>query len=252
MFTRRKFIGASAGVTAGCATPASDLRLTEILERHTRARGGARALDRVRNTVNIGEIVEPSFTVTGRYVASVAGMMRVDVFAGGERVFSEGIDEQGAWNWPAGAAASAASAIGAAALRHGIEFNLFGLHAYRRRGHALTFDGRETIDGVDYYKLGIRLADGFATSRYIHPATWLIERARDVRALHPDVDPTETTINSIYSDFRYVDGVVTSFQWRQINLTKGEEMQTGVLQRLEYNVGAEALNFPRSAPIIAP
>lgn len=249
---RRTLLAALA--TSACAKQANDApTLASILARHTEARGGAAALDAVRNTLNLAEVVEPTFTVLGRYIASTDGPMRVDVFYEGARAFSEGIDADGAWDWDGDAeAAKAASAIGAAALAHGVEFNLFGLHALTRRGHTLTLEGSEQIAGIDYHKIKLRLADGFETWRYINPDTFMIDRARDLRALHPDVDPTEIIIESAYTDFRAVNGVVTPFRWLQRNIASGEEMQTGVIQRLDYNVGAEALNFARGGAVIAP
>lgn len=249
---RRFFVLAS--LAAACAPPAApELTLDDVLRRHAAARGGAAALDAVANTLNVAEVVEPSFSVFGRYIASTQGLMRVDIFVDGARVFSEGIDIDGAWDWPSDLAAPrAASAQGAAALAHGVEFNLFGLHALAQRGHTLTLEGRETIAGIDYHKLKIRLADGFETWRYINPETWLIDRARDLRALHPDVDPTQVTIESEYTDYRPVAGVQSSFRWTQSNVSTGELMQTGTIQQLAYNVAAEALNFARSAAVIAP
>ncbi len=251
---RRAVLAALA--TSACATPgqANDATtLATILARHAEARGGAAALDAVRNTLNIAEVVEPTFTVLGRYIASTDGLMRVDVFYEGARAFSEGIDAQGAWSWEGDkAAAEPGSAIGAAALAHGIEFNLFGLHALARRRHTLTLEGREQIAGINYHKIKLRLADGFETWRYINPETWMMDRARDVRALHPDVDPAPVVIESEYSDFRAVNGVVTPFRWLQRNVATAEEMQTGVIQRLEYNVGAEVLNFARGGAVIEP
>lgn len=251
----RRTLLAALGV-AGCASTEVEgdtPSLAYILDRHAQARGGAAALDAVRNTLNIAEVVEPTFSVLGRYIASTEGLMRVDVFYNGERAFSEGIDTSGAWDWDSDAEApKPASATGAAALAHGIEFNLFGLHALPRRGHTLTLQGRETISGTNYHKIKLRLADGFETWRYINPDTWLIDRARDVRALHPDVDPTQVTIESEYTDHRPVSGVLTAFHWTQRNVGTGEEMQTGAIQRLEYNVAADSLNFSRGAAVIAP
>ena len=238
---------------AACATSArtsSNRSLAEVIARHTQARGGAATLDAVRNTLNVAEITEPTFQILGRYIASTEGRMRVDVFHNGQRAFSEGIDAAGAWNWESGGATPKdASPTAAAALAHGVEFNLFGLHALPQRGHTVTLEGRELIAGIDYYKIKLQLADGFETWRYINPQTWMIDRARDLRALHPDVDPTQVIIESEYSDFRAVDGVMTAFRWVQRNAATGETMQTGILQRLDYNVGAEQLNCPRGAPV---
>lgn len=244
-------IGATACASGGAQAPSSSL--SQVLSRHAQARGGADTLDAVYNTLNVAEVIEPTFSVIGRYIASTDGLMRVDVFYDGARVFSEGIDADGGWDWESDAETPrAASARGVAALAHGIEFNVFGLHALPRRGHTLTYEGRETLSGMSYHKIKVTLVDGFETWRFINPETWLIDRARDVRALHPDVDPTLTTIESEYADHRPVSGVLTAFRWIQRNADTGAEMQRGAVHRLEYNVATEAFNFPRGAMVIAP
>ncbi|MGE0595784.1 MAG: hypothetical protein AB7P07_05440 [Hyphomonadaceae bacterium] len=219
--------------------------LGALVARHVEARGGAVTLDAVRAMRNEAEIVEPSFTVRGPYIASVEGLMRVDIFADGACVWSEGIDRAGAWDWQQGREPRAASEAGAAALAHGVEFNLFGLHRYAERGHILSYEGVETIDGVDYYVLRIVLADGFETYRYIHPETYMIARARDVRALHPDVDATETMLESVYSDFRSVSGVISPFVWLQRDMRTGEVVQRGSVLSLEYNPPLTDADFAR-------
>jgi hypothetical protein len=47
-------------------------------------------------------IKEPSFEVTGTYVATRDGSMRIDIEADGQRVFSEGVHDGQAWQWTAG------------------------------------------------------------------------------------------------------------------------------------------------------
>lgn len=252
MINRRILL--AAGAVAACAPRApAELTLAEVIARHTEARGGAAALDAVRNTLNIAEVVEPTFTVLGRYIASADGFMRIDVFHQGARAISEGVDSAGEWFWPGDAPAPLPAsdvAVASGALRHGIEFNVFGLHALPARGHTLALEGRELIADINYYKIKLTLADGFETWRYINPDTWMTDRSRDLRALHPDVDPTPIVIETEYTDFRPVAGVLSSYHWVQRTVASNETLQTGTIQRLEYNAPPEALNFPRTASVI--
>jgi hypothetical protein len=54
---------------------------------------------------------------------------------------------------------------------------------------------------VNDYLLQPTLGDGYVTTLYVDPNSWLITRRRDVRPLHVDVDPTPTTIEQRMSDF---------------------------------------------------
>ena len=56
-------------------------------------------------------------------------------------------------------------------------------------GHKVELLGRQQIDGINYYTLQLTLQDGYSQKYYVHPETFLIERSRVSRALHPDVDP---------------------------------------------------------------
>src|SRR4029434_1271011 len=107
-----------------------------------------------------------------------------------------------------------------AALRHGVELpgKLFGLHELRKRGHRIELVGREKIDGINYYVLRLTLNDGYTTTLYVDPKTWLITRRRDVRPLHVDVDPTPTTIEQRSSDFRIIAGVQFAFASNETDL----------------------------------
>jgi hypothetical protein len=115
---RRSFVLSASA--AACAPREGALDLRTMLARHTEARGGAAALDAVRSVRNEAEVVEPSFTVRGPYIANADGLMRVDIFADGQNVFSEGVDRMGAWSWQPGGAPEPASPTASGALRHGI------------------------------------------------------------------------------------------------------------------------------------
>jgi len=120
--------------------------------------------------------------------------------------------------------ASEGSEQGTAALRHGIEFpfKLYGLHELHGRGHRLELLGRQKLDAVDYYQLQRTLDDGFQVQYFVNPDTWLIERERQLRALHVDIDPEPQWIETVFSDYRPVNGVQFPYQ---------PECRCGSLQR---------------------
>lgn len=245
MLTRRAFAATAVAAAACAPREEGPIDLARVIARHTEARGGAAALDAVRTMRNDCAVVEPTFSVGGPYIASTDGLMRVDIFADGACVFSEGIDRAGAWDWSQGAEPTPASEAGAAALAHGIEFNLFGLHRFAERGHTLTLEAPEEIDGALYHVIKIVLRDGFETYRYIDPVSWMITRTRDIRAIHPDMDPTETLLQNEYSDFRAANGVLSPFAWVQRDLRTGQVVQTGTVRSLEYNVALTDADFDR-------
>ena len=186
------------------------------------------------------------------YRATLDRRMRIDVALAGKRVWSEGVDAAGPWAWPGGAPQPAqASADANRALQHGIDFNLAGLHRFPALGHRLTLAGRETLGGADLYVVQIDMADGFQTFRYIDPATWMIVRSRDVRAIHPDLDATKKALENVYEDFRPVQGVLVSFASRQVDVASGKVLQETRLSGEVHNPPPQGLNLGRADASLA-
>lgn len=252
MLHRRAMLRTALAVASATtlARANSPLSLREVIERHTRARGGTTALDSVYSMRTALLISEQGSTLMARYGASIAlgERMRIDVFASGARVWSEGLDSGGAWAWPAKDAAPHNSEAGAAALAHGIVFNLYGLHRIPDLGGRLVLSPAETIANITYFVVAATLADGFATIFYIDPTSWMIVRRRDVRPIHPDLDPTAKPMENDFWDFRPVEGVQTSFQSSQIDLSRGIAVQATEVTDLTYNNMHDVRALERSAP----
>ena len=103
------------------------------------------------------------------------------------------------------------------------------------RGHQLEFVGQEELDGTLYFVLKFTYADGAPIWRYINANHWLIERSREKKALHPDMDPTQTIIETRSSDFREVAGILRPFHDIQIDTQTGETLQTTQVQEMIVN-----------------
>lgn len=253
-------IGVAAAVGAlmltGCSVSGeSEAGLTaeQVIARHVEAIGGGDSIDAIRNIHIQPEIVEPEFTLLGDYRATREGRMRVDVFIGGERVFSEGIDGDGGWQQNgAGADFTDTAPLARAALERGIEFNLFGLHDLAARGHRASLFGREEIDGVNYYVIHVASDEGFERFYFINPETWMIERNRETSALHPDLDDEERPAETILSNFQEFCGVQRPTETRKIDRETGEEIQRTRAFLVECNLDPDSLRIGRNEPVAPP
>jgi hypothetical protein len=232
---------------AGCATlKTSEPTLEELISRHTEARGGQRAIEAIQNLEVKLRIVEPTYTAEGVWRADRRGRMRIDVFIEGRRVFTEAFDGQDGWQQPGGEEhAKPASAAGTAALRHSAQMptNILGLHEMAGHGHRLHRIGRTEVAGVSYEAIGLILDDGSQTTYFLDPATFLIARARVRKALHPDIDPTVTTIETVWTDFRRVAGVRFAFQASDTDLATGKLLQTTTFLDVQVNPPADDALF---------
>lgn len=227
-------------MAAGSCRPAP-LTLDQLIERNTEAVGGREAIEAVQSIRVDLHIVDPGFDVDGVYLAARPGRMRIDVSANGQHVFTEAFGEKRAWQWKGKGEPVEASKTAAAALRHGVEMpgHVFGLHELRLRGHRLELTGREKVDETDYYVVRLTFADGYNTTLYLDPESWLITRRRDVRPLHPDVDPTPTTIESTMSDFRPVGNILFPFRSTDTDLGTGKTLETATVRSITLNPAIE-------------
>lgn len=229
---------------AGCKV--GPVTVEEVIERNTNAMGGRAAIQAIHAVEVTLHITGPNFEVDAIYHAARPGQMRIDIIADGKPVFMERFDGENGWRWN-GKEEKQEGAIPTAALRHGVELpgNLFGLHEMQKRGHRIELVGREKIDNVDCYVLRVRFADGYETSLFVGPQNWRITRRRDVRALHPDVDPTPTTIESRKSDWRKVDGVWFAFAEEDVDLKTGKVVERAQINEIKVNPPIDPLIFEK-------
>ena len=200
--------------------------------------GGRVAIEAIRSIEFDLHITDPKFEVDGTYFAARPGKMRIDVNAGGERVFTEAFD--GRKRVAMGRerkCAKGGDGKGDPALRHGVELpgKLFGLHELKARGHRIELAERENIGGIQYYVLRLTLNDGYITILYFDPNSWLITRRRDVRPLHVDVDPTRTTIEQRSFDFRTISGMQFAFASSETDLQIWKALETTVVRSVKIN-----------------
>jgi hypothetical protein len=242
VFRNRQLTLLAVLILAGCRTSKSpDLGLSELVSENAAARGGRAAIEAIQSLEAKLRIVEPTYAAEGVWRVDRRGRMRIDVSIGGKRVFTEAFDGTNGWQMPGDAPPKAASPEGAAALRHSgqLPTNILGLHEMAAHGHRLDLVAREQIGGISYYALVLTLDDGFQTRYYVDPSSFLITRSRVHKALHPDNDPTPSTIETVWSDFRPVAGVLFPFEARDTDLATGKLLQTTKLLEMSANRSTE-------------
>lgn len=141
-------------------------------------------------------ITEPSFEGELVYWAARPDMVRVELTIDGEIVFEEGYGGDRGWQRQAGGPVTPASDAGRQALRNGALQNLYPLAQLAEFGFTIAPDPDSPF--------GVRLKqpDGHEVWLGLDPETYLVVTKRDVRALHPDVDPSKKTIETRYSSFK--------------------------------------------------
>ena len=230
---------------AGCHR--DSLTVEQLIERHAQAVGGRAALEAVHSIRVDLHIADPGFEADGEYIAARPGWMRIDITANGQHVYTEALNGTRAWLWKGQGEPVDESPTATAALRHGVELpgHLFGLHELQSHGHRLELVGREKVDGINYHVLRITLSDGYTTTLYLDPDSWLITRRRDVRPLHPDVDPNPTTIENKMTDFRRVGDLLYSFASTDTDLATGKVLETTSVRSITLNPAIDPSVFEK-------
>lgn len=220
---------------ASCNRPS--IALDRLVAHNAKAMGGRSAIEAVHSIRVDLHVVDPGFEVDGVYLAARPGRMRINIYAEGQHVYAEAFSGTHGWQWKGKGDPVEESPLATAALCHGVELpgHLFGLHELRGRGHRVELVGREKIEGINYHALRVTLSDGYSTNLYVDPETWLITRRRDVRPLHPDVDPTPTTIENKMSDFRRVEGVLYPFASTDTDLATGKVLERTTVRSIKLN-----------------
>lgn len=233
---------------------ASEPSMDRLLERHTEARGGMAAIEAIASLQITLQIEEPTFSVRGEYVATRAGNMRIDVYAGDERVFTEALGPDGGWQWHQDAAtAEDLSAEGKRALRRGLIENLFGLHELAGLGYGLRNLGPVEMDDRAFWLVELEAPDGYVKKLYLGAETCLVEREIEHGSLHPDLDPARTRRMTIHSDFAATDGVVFPGTSRTVDLETGTVVQSTSISRIRVNEPIRESMFVRpESPVPRP
>src|SRR5579864_4321062 len=233
----------------GLASASKTQSVEDIIQRNVRAEGGKSVIEGIHNVSMRLHIGEGKSAYDADYVADRQGRMRIDVYMGGQRVYTEAFDGHEAWSLAQGESkGESEEAVASATLQRGVLLpdKLFGLHELRQHGGKIDLEGREIVEGINYYVLKFTLPpDGFVTHAYINPNTFLIERMRDIRAIHPGLDLVAKWLEIRTSDFRKVDGVVRAFKSEQIDLRTGAILQTTVLQSVQVNGALDPSVFLR-------
>lgn len=219
--------------------------LDAIIALNTIAHGGSGKFAEVENVRFLLTIREPGFEVSGTYVATRQGSMRIDIEAEGQRVFSEGLHQDRAWQWTPEGGFEEQDATAAAALRHGIDLpgRFFSMEQARQRGGSISLIG-EAADGERrQWQIRLVLPDGFQRDYFIDQETGRTARERDYRAFHPAVNDTKETVETRFYGELWVGGVLYAPRSENVNAETGAWLGTTEVRSVEHNVKIEDSYF---------
>ena len=115
---------------------------------------------------------------------------------------------------------------------------LYGLHDMEGMGATVSKAGCEVVDSTNYFLVRVVASFGSDIVYYVNSGSFLVERARANRALHPTLDETQINIEERWSDFRRVDGILYPFGYSQWDVEKGERLSYLEVKSVELDFSA--------------
>ena len=226
---------------------ACEIDLDSLLDQYIEARGGKEALEtqnalRLKSTNHEGKW-NPKFD----YRTMKPGYMWIEAEYDDGEVIIEGFDGERGWEKWGSKPAEYVSGAASRALNQGAQspVHLYGLHDMEGLGAEVNFRGCGTIDGRNFYVINVRSRFGTDIDYYLNQKTYVLERSRTIRALHPTVDPTPITIEERWTDFRMVEGVLHPFGFSLIDVDTGERLSWLEVHSIERDLDAEVNTFQK-------
>lgn len=220
--------------------------LGELIERHTESRGGKQAIENVNSLRLRLEITEPGFAVRGDYVAARDGYMRIDIYSGNDRVFTEALGPDGGWQLLQGTTTSTdLSEDGERALKRGLIGNLYGLHELSNFGYELSLAETDTRNAENFWAIDQVVPDGYSKRLFMDKSSFLITREIETSALHPDLDSVKMQMETHFADFEAFAGVLFPRLTEKFDTVTGQVVQTVVVKETDINPTVDATEFER-------
>lgn len=213
----------AANASAGDACSQS---LRHILERYVEARGGAAALESQQALRLVSTNHEGQWNPKFDYRVMKPGYMWIEaVYDDGATIY-EGFDGERGWEKWGDRPAEYVSGDAAKGLNQGAmsPVHLYGLHHMASLGATVESRGCAQLDDETFHVINIVSKFGTDIDYFLNADSYVLERSRTVRPLHPTVDPTPITIEERWADFRWVDGVLHPFGYSLINTVTGEKL----------------------------
>ena len=227
-----------ACLMSGCASQTHSPDADSVVAQHIQARGGAKAIRAIDAIELKLDLVEPQFSLQADYLANRSNCMRIDIFNAGKYLQSEGVSSEGGWASTIGDKAYSPQAQGGTeTLLHGIAnpTRMLGLNEFPERGHTIAYTGREWIDAKEYDRINATYADGYSAEFYLDVTTHLIAKIRERKPMHLAIDPTKLSIETQFSDYRAVAGVMFPFFSREVDWKTGKELGHTTVNSLVVN-----------------
>jgi hypothetical protein len=222
--------------TVLAAAPGAAQTVDEVVARHIQARGGEQKLEAIE-TIKITRTIGTPFTRVNQLVfRKRPNLLRIEQTPVDGAPTVSGINADAVWDPAAGGKTSIRPDPMAAQAREvDADFDGDLLVDWKAKGHTVVLDGRETVGGVETFKLTVTTPAGAVRQIFLDASTYLDHQHVGSMPL-PNKRTREFTIT--FGNWQEVDGVKFAFD-------ADEERREGIInQSLATYTHKIELNVP--------
>ncbi len=223
-------------------SPAYSQDVKTIIDKIIDAQGGRKLLESIKDSTSIATMDLPSMGMsgTGTMYNKEPNKMRLDLDIMG-MIITQACDGETAWEYN--------SQIGVSEPLTGNMESVFINSAYgnsaflapEKYGISYELKGNETINGKEYLLLERIYPDKYTIAIYIDPETFLIYKFKQESF---DEMQMEVLEESVFSDYKKVDGVMTPFSITILH--DGAEFAVLSVSDVQFNTGLDDSFFKMS------
>ncbi len=213
----------------------TDAKAAKILSKMIDAQGGKKRIQEIKDMVITGTVEITQMGLEGSITLyhKEPDMMRTDVEVMG-MIITQAYDGETAWmvNPQTGETEEMPEQLATEMKRESLgNDSLLNPEKY---GIYYTYEGTETIDGVEHHVLKQHFSDGFEATLYINGETYLISKSK---AMTLDATGVEVMVETYQSDYKEIDGTMVAHSI--IAYREGEEYMVSTITDVQYNTGLE-------------
>ena len=251
----RPCVLAAAAAVLGTA-PASAQTVDEIVAKHLQARGGYDKIKAIQTLKFTRTVATPFSTVKVVIFKKRPNLVRFEQTPAGQpAAIPRGINADAVWDIGPGGKVTTRTAQYAAEARD-IDADFDGLLVdWKEKGHSLTLEGKEALNGWSGFKLKLTTKSGLVRHIYVDTTSYLDRRHTGTVNLPPPPNapagapPRQYDFVADYSDWKVVDGVKFPFAVDEDRTGKEPTQSFATYtERIEINLPMEDSLFAPPSP----
>lgn len=217
---------------------ASAQTVDDLIKKNIDARGGLEKLKAIKTMRVTGKIHAEGMHIPLVIQIKRPGLLRADATVQGMSI-SRIYDGETAWETNAREGSKGPEKLSGSDAKETISIgDIDGpLVDYKAKGHTVELVGREELETTPVYKLKVSLKDGDVKYIYLDAGNYLELKETEKRK----EDGNVTDVDTLYSDYKYVAGVMIAHSWETRISGKLEDQTT--IEKIELNIPVDDAIF---------